>query len=124
MYRSLIILPLILCLWSCGPNAESRKVQQEQIDDSLHVTDLYYYRHNKPVLRLDSMRKEYTKKRASLVVAYEQRTKMEKFHLLRSEEEKQKQIQRQNLHIEKLEDSLTSMARSISYLEHRLKMNN
>lgn len=109
----------IMFLMSCGQNAEVKRVQQEQINDSLHYTDKNYYKYDKTVLRLDSVRKEYVKKRARLVVAYEKRTKAEKFHILRSEEEKQKEIQQQNLAIERLEDSLNATAKAMSFLEKK-----
>lgn len=115
---------IFICAMSaCHKNADRQKVRQDQINDSLHDMDMDYYRNNRTAIKLDSLRKEYTRKRADLLVAYENRTKTVKFHLLRKEEDKQRLIQQQNLYIGKLEDSLNKDAKMIELLERKMKKN-
>ncbi len=118
-----IILVSFLSLSACRKDADRQKVHQEQINDSLHNMDMDYYRNNRTAIKLDSLRKEYTRKRADLLVAYETRTKTVKFHLLRREEDKQRLIQQQNLYIGRLEDSLNKDAKTIELLEQKMKKN-
>lgn len=108
---------------ACHKDADRQKVHQDQINDSLHNMDMDYYRNNRTAIKLDSLRKEYTRKRADLLVAYETRTKTMKFHLLRKEEDKQRLIQQQNLYIGRLEDSLNKDAKTIELLERKIKKN-
>lgn len=118
-----IILVSFLSLSACRKDADRQKVHQEQINDSLHDMDMDYYRNNRTAIQLDNLRKEYTRKRADLLVAYETRTKTAKFHLLRREEDKQRLIQQQNLYIDRLEDSLNKDAKTIELLERKMKKN-
>lgn len=118
-----IILVSLLALGGCRKDADRQKVHQEQINDSLHDMDMDYYRNNRTAIQLDNLRKEYTRKRADLLVAYETRTKTVKFHLLRKEEDKQRLIQQQNLYIDRLEDSLNKDAKTIELLERKMKKN-
>lgn len=106
---------------SCTHRRGDKAYEQVQIDDSLATTPMIKAdRDNPHLLRLKDLRAEYVGQRARLNRSYERRERLVRFHIARSEEDKQAAIKKENLYIYSLEDSMKVTAKAMWTLERKL----
>lgn len=111
-----------LALASCGKTAQERAWEKKQQNDSIaYVTVAKINKESAKEVKLKILREKYEKTKYDYDVARDKLRTVAEFHLARTPEKKEKQIQKQTQYIDKLNDSLATLSRSIAYLEKRVR---
>lgn len=121
MKNVILLLSMVIVAASCSHNRGDKAYEQVQIDDSIVTTPMIKAdRDNPNLIKLKQLRAVYTGQRARLNRAYERRERLTRFHMARSEEDKQAAIKKENLYIYSLEDSMKVTAKAMWVLERKL----
>jgi guanylate kinase len=116
-----IILFSAILLFSCGPSAEQLAQQQKRHDDSVATATAQRLEQKN---KLENQRKDFktllVKYTAELEAAKDKMNQIKEFHLLRTGDEREQQIEKQSIYISKLEENINTLTENIRIVDGQL----
>jgi len=112
----------IVC--SCGPSADEIAREQKRKDDSSYAAGAAKTEQKNEVQRrFKVLKNRYQAANAQLAAEEDKLDRIKDFHLLRSDEKREEQIQQQTLYITKLKENIGAMEDDLNKLQQELANN-